>query len=74
MCAIASENVEHQSLSRHVGSANINSVIRKTERFFQKQKLPLLNYEKAIIEIIGWSGKNSIKYRPYQVEIWQKES
>ena len=60
MCAIASENVEHQSLSRHVESANINLAIRKTERFFQKQKLPIQNYAKAIVEIIGGSGKMAL--------------
>jgi hypothetical protein len=57
MGAITSGNVQHQSLSRHVESANVNSAIRKTERFFQKQKLPIPDYAKAIVEMIGCSGK-----------------
>jgi len=57
MGAITSGNVQHQSLCRHVESANVNSAIRKTERFFQKQELPIPNYAKAIVEIIGYSGK-----------------
>ena len=57
MGAITSGNVQHQGLCRHVESANVNSAIRKTERFFQKQELPIQNYAKAIVEIIGYSGK-----------------
>ncbi len=63
MGAITSGNVQHQSLSRHVESANVNSAIRKTERFFQKQKLPIQNYAKAIVEIIGGSGKMALNRR-----------
>jgi hypothetical protein len=55
--AITSGNVQHQSLSRHVKSKNVNSAIRKTERFFQKQKLPIVNYAKSIVELIGCLGK-----------------
>lgn len=57
MGAITSGNVQHQSLCRHVESSNVNSAIRKTERFFQKQELPIQNYAKAIVNIVGYSGK-----------------
>jgi hypothetical protein len=60
MGAITSGNVQHQSLSRHVESSNINSAIRKTERFFQKQSLPVQNYAKAIIDLIGYRGKMTL--------------
>ena len=60
MGAITSGNVQHQSLSRHVESTNINSAIRKTERFFQKQRLPIANYAKAIVDIIGFLGKMNL--------------
>jgi hypothetical protein len=60
MGAITSGNVQHPSLSRHVESANVNSAIRKTERFFQKQKLPVANYAKSIVDLIGFSGKMAL--------------
>lgn len=60
MGAITSGNVQYQSLARHVESANVNSAIRKTERFFQKQKLPIVNYAKSVVEMIGYLGKMSL--------------
>jgi hypothetical protein len=60
MGAITSGNVQHQSLARHVESSNVNSAIRKTERFFQKQKLPIVNYAKSVTEMIGYLGKMSL--------------